>query len=166
MSFTDLHSELIFNIKYHNKEIQESLKKSPNVAYQLTNQLAEFTGSRYNVTLNLHFPDSKKIYDVDDYGTENLGLVIDKFRKRFPIPRETIKEKAIELLGDVKPQDAYMYEGKEGLKLLMGKGRIEILPGSIHLWCKIDENLKKFCDWLMKEVFLTDVNATNSGGSM
>jgi hypothetical protein len=156
MSFSDLHSELLFNLKYHNKEIQESLKKNPNIAYQLVNQLVEFTGSRFNVTLNLHFPDPKKIYDVENYGTENLGLVVDKFRKSFPIPRQLIKQKAIELLGDVTPQDAYMYEGKEGLKILIGEGRIEILPGSMHLWCRIDENLKKFCDWLMQEVFINN----------
>jgi len=160
MSFSHLHSELLFNLKYHNKEIQESLKKNPNNAYQLVNQLVEFTGSRFNVTLNLHFPDPKKIYDVENYGTENLGLVVDKFRKSFPIPRQLIKQKAIEFLGDVTPQDAYMYEGKEGLKILIGEGRIEILPGSMHLWCRIDDNLKKFCDWLMQEVFLN--NTKNS----
>ena len=161
MSFSDLHSELLFNLKYHNKEIQESLKKNPNIAYQLVNQLVEFTGSRFNVILNLHFPDPKKIYDVENYGTENLGLVVDKFRKSFPIPRQLIKQKAIEFLGDVTPQDAYMYEGKEGLKILIGEGRIEILPGSMHLWCRIDENLKKFCDWLMQEVFLINKKTSN-----
>jgi hypothetical protein len=89
---------------------------------------------------------------------ENLGIVVDKFRKRFPIPRDTIKQKAVELLGKVTPQDAYMYEGKEGLKILLPQGRIEILPGSIHLWCRIDENLSKFCDWLMQNVLLSDQN--------
>jgi hypothetical protein len=130
------------------------LKKRPKDAYNLLNQLSEFTGSRHQVVLNLHFPNSKKIYDVESYGTENLGMVVDKFRKTFPIPREIIKQKAIEILGEVTPQDAYMYEGKEGLKILTPQGRIELLPGSIHLWCKIDENLKEFCDWLMQEVFL------------
>jgi len=154
MSFSNLYSDLLFNIKFHDKQIKESLKKNPNLAYQLLNQLSEFTGSRYHVNLNLHFPDSKKIYDVEDYGTENLSMVVDKFRKTFPIPRDSIKQKAVEFLGDVKPQDAYMYEGKEGLKILTPEGRIELLPGSIHLWCKVDENLKQFCDWIMQEVFL------------
>lgn len=154
MSFSNLYSDLLFNIKFHDKQIKESLKKNPNLAYQLLNQLSEFTGSRYHVILNLYFPDSKKIYDVEDYGTENLSMVIDKFRKTFPIPRDIIKQKAVEFLGDVNPQDAYMYEGKEGLKILTPEGRIELLPGSIHLWCKVDENLKQFCDWIMQEVFL------------
>ena len=154
MSFSNLYSDLLFNIKFHDKQIKESLKKNPNLAYQLLNQLSEFTGSRYHVILNLHFPDSKKIYDVENYGTENLSMVVDKFRKTFPIPRDIIKQKAVEFLGEVTPLDAYMYEGKEGLKILTSQGRIELLPGSIHLWCKIDEDLKKFCDWLMQEVFL------------
>jgi hypothetical protein len=154
MSFSNLYSELLFNIKDHKEDIQELLKKRPKDAYNLLNQLSEFTGSRHQVVLNLHFPNSKKIYDVESYGTENLGMVVDKFRKTFAIPREIIKQKAIEILGEVTPQDAYMYEGKEGLKILTPQGRIELLPGSIHLWCKIDENLKEFCDWLMQEVFL------------
>lgn len=60
MSFSKLHSDLLYNLKYHNNEIEQALKKSPNHAYQFANQLAEFTGSRYNVTLNLHFPDPKR----------------------------------------------------------------------------------------------------------
>ena len=161
MSFSHLHSDLLYNLKYHNNDIQQALKKSPNSVYQYVNQLSEFTGSRYNVNLNLHFPDPKKIYDVENYGMENLGLVVDKFRKRFPIPRDTIKQKAVELLGEVTPQDAYMYEGKEGLKILFPQGRIEILPGSIHLWCRIDENLAKFCDWFMQNVLLTNQSDSN-----
>jgi hypothetical protein len=164
MSFSKLYSDLLYNIRYHNNEIQQALKKSPNSAYQYVNQLSEFTGSRYNVNLNLNFPNPKKIYDTEDYGTENLGLVVDKFRKRFPIPRDIIKQKAVELLGnDVSPQDAYMYEGKEGLKIICPQGRIELLPGSIHLWCRIDENLIKFCDWLMQNVLVfNEKNAQES----
>ena len=156
-----MHSDLLYNIKYHNSDIQQALKKSPNTAYQYVNQLSEFTGSRYNVSLNIHFPNPEKIYDVENYGTENLGLVVDKFRKRFPISRDIIKKKAVELLGNVTPQDAYMYEGKEGLKILSPHGRIEILPGSIHIWCRIDENLIKFCDWLMQNVLLTNHSRSN-----
>ena len=160
MSFSKLHSDLLYNIKYHNNDILQALKKNPNSAYQYVNQLSEFTGSQHHVILSLHFPDSKKIYDIENYGMENLGIVVDKFRKRFPIPRDTIKRKAVELLGKVTPQDAYMYEGKEGLKILLPQGRIEILPGSIHLWCRIDENLIKFCDWLMQHVLLTNQNGS------
>src|SRR5688500_18499208 len=154
MSSSNLHSDLLYNLKYHSNEIQQALKKSQNSAYQYVNQLSEFTGSRYNVSLNLHFPDPKKIYDVENYGKENLGQVIDKFRKKFPIPRDIIKQKAMELLGNVTPKDAYMYEWKESIKIISSQGRIEIIQESIHHRCSIDENLIKFCDWLMQQVLL------------
>ncbi|MGI0025013.1 MAG: hypothetical protein ACREA4_07705, partial [Nitrososphaera sp.] len=81
------------------------LQRSPNLAYKKINELAAFTGSRHGVDLQLHFPLADKISDVDSYGTENLGIVVDKFRKTFPVPRDEVKKKAVELLGDsAKPQ--------------------------------------------------------------
>jgi hypothetical protein len=62
---------------------------------------------------------------------------------------------AIEVIGNnVQAHDAYMYEGKEGIKVILEKGRMEILPGSIHLWCKVDdEKIKSYVDWLMQNVY-------------
>jgi hypothetical protein len=126
------------------------------MAYQKVNELALFVGSRHGVNLQLHFLVPSKISDVDSYGTENIGIVIDKFRRTFPIPREMVKQKAVEILGpDAKVQDAYMYEGKEGVKVVMPDGRLEILPGSIHVWCRADERVKKYSDWLMQNVYFT-----------
>ena len=51
------------------------------------------------------------------YGKRDLSLIIDYDRKRFPIDRELIKEKAKEMLGDVQTQDAYMHEDKEGVRV-------------------------------------------------
>jgi hypothetical protein len=125
------------------------------MAYQQVNELAQFVGSHYKVDLQLHFPIPGKICDLDSYGTENISLVIDKFRRVFPIQKETVKQKAIELIGsDAKPKDAYTYEGKEGAKvIIMSKGSIEVLPGSIHFWCKIDNKIRSYGDWMMENVY-------------
>ncbi len=138
-----------------NREALMSIaKKNPRMAYQKVNELALFVGSRYSVDMQLHFPVPAKVSDVDSYGTENVGVVVDKFRRTFPVPRETIKQKAVEMLGGAKAQDAYMYEGKEGVKVVMPDGgRLEILPGSVHLWCQIDDRIKKYADWLMQNVY-------------
>jgi hypothetical protein len=153
--FSDLIKELRSNILANSKNLQRILNKSPNTAYQKVNELASFIGSRYNLSLQLHFPNSKKISDIDSYGTENIGIVVDKFRKTFPITREEVKHMAIEILdNNVEAHDAYMYEGKEGVKIIFENGRIEVLPGSIHLWCKVDdEKLKNYVDWLMQNVY-------------
>jgi hypothetical protein len=146
--------ELKDNIDLNKNLIQRILKKNPNMVYQKINEISLITGSRYNLNLQLHFPDSKKISDIESYGEENIGIVIDKFRRKFPLPRENIKLKAIELMGNIKAQDAYMYEDKEGVKIIFEKGRIEVLPGSCHFWCKIDERVKSYGDWLMSNVYL------------
>ena len=127
------------NIKRNRDSLALALKRrSPNIAYQKVNELAQFVGSHYKVDLQLHFPMPGKISDLDSYGTENISLVVDKFRRVFPIPKETVKQKAVELIGiDAKPKDAYTYEGKEGAKIIMSKGSIEVLPGSMHFGARL-----------------------------
>ena len=64
------------------------------MAYYKLNELSNFVGSRYNLKLEIHFPNSNKVYDIDNYGKENISIIIDKFRKTFPIQRERIKQEA------------------------------------------------------------------------
>lgn len=156
-AFSILMDDLRYSIACNRDVLASALKKSPNLVYQKINELALFVGSRYNVNLQLHFPAPGKISDIGSYGTENVGIVVDKLRKTFPIPREMVKHKAIELLGsEARPQDAYMYEGKEGVKIVMPEGRIEVLPGSVHFWCKIDEKVSSYADWLVENVYFPD----------
>ena len=154
-SFSLMIDDLRHSIESNRGVLSTILEKSPNMAYNKVNELAIFVGSRYGVDLRLHFPVASKISDIDSYGTENIGVVIDKFRRTFSVPREVVKLKAVELLGsDAKPQDAYMYEGKEGVKVIMPNGRIEVLPGSVHFWCKIDHQVRSYADWLMQNVYV------------
>ncbi|MDP8902235.1 MAG: hypothetical protein M3M86_00530 [Thermoproteota archaeon] len=147
--------DLQLNIERNHDVLAVALKRSPNIAYQKVNELAQFVGSHYSVNLQLHFPIPGKISDLDSYGTENISIVVDKFRRLFPVPRELVKQKAVELIGnDAKSKDAYTYEGKEGAKvMLMPKGSIEVLPGSIHFWCKIDGRIRSYGDWMIENVY-------------
>ena len=95
-TFGKILDDFADNAKSNREQLATMLKKSPNLAYLKVNELAAFVGSRYGLDLQLHFPAAGKILDIDSYGTENLGIVVDKFRKNFPIPREQIKVKAIE----------------------------------------------------------------------
>jgi hypothetical protein len=150
ITFSELIEELRSNVEY-NRDVFIALSKNPNLLFKKLTELVSFTGSRHQVTLQVHFPDSKKITEIDSYGTENISVVIDKFQKKFSVPKEDIKRKAVDFLGtDIQIQDAYMYEGKEGLRVIMENGRIEILPGSVHLWCKLDKSVESFVDWLME----------------
>ena len=153
LSFTALLDELKTQLEGKKESFRSMVAKNPQRVYADLNQIAYTVSSKYGVLLQFHFPDARKINDIDSYGNENIGIVIDKHRKRFPIPRDVIKEKAKEFLGEIDARDAYMYEGKEGLKIFLKDGRIDILPGSVHLWCKIDTSIKKFVDWLMLECY-------------
>jgi hypothetical protein len=158
LTFSSLLRDLKSNIDYNRQVLEISLKGSPVRAYQKINEITQSVGSRYRLNLQLHFPDQKKIFLVDSYGTENIGIVFDKHRKRFPIDRQTIKSKAIEMINPATADDAYMYEGKEGVRVNLENGRMEILPGSIHLWCSVtnDVRIREFVDWLFERVYYVD----------
>lgn len=154
MLFSSVMEELRMNIYSNRPIIESSLKKNPALAFYKLNELARFVGRRYNMEIYIHFPDSRKIKDVPSFGTENLGIIIDKSRKKFPILREDIKRKARDMKDFIEAKDAYMYEDKEGVQVSVTSGRLEIQPGMVHLWCKIDRDVISFVDWLMQYVYL------------
>ena len=160
VSFSALMQEFRDNVAQNRDAFASMAKKNPHMAYQKVNELAMLVGSRHDVNLQLHFPVPAKLSDVDSYGTENIGIVVDKFRRTFPIPRESIKQKAIDVLREAQPHDAYMYEGKEGVKVVMREGRLEILPGSIHLWCKVNDQVRTYADWLMENVYFASLTSS------
>jgi len=157
--FSRLIGDLSNNIQSNIEFFKKTVGKNPSLAYFKLNELSKFVGQRYGITLEIHFPEQKKIYDVNNYGTENLSIIIDKFRKSFPLSRSDIKKEALAQFGpDAIVVDAYMYEDKEGVRIKFGSKldkpfRIEILPGSFHLWCSIDKKIEAFCNWLMLNVY-------------
>ena len=157
ITFSTLLQDLRSNIDYNRQVLESSLRTNPGVAYQKVNEITRFVGSRYHLNLQIHFPDHRRLSVIDSYGTENLGIVFDKHRKRFPIQREAVKKKALDLFAASRAEDAYMYEGKEGVRVTFAEGRLEILPGSIHLWCNVEnEGVKDYVDWLFENVYDLD----------
>jgi len=153
MSFKTITKELQDHLKSNLPQIRMILKRSPALAYTKITELGYEVGRKYNVKLLVNFPERGKINDFDSYGKQDLSIIIDQTKKNFPIERSIIKSKAKELFGDVQVQDAYMYEGKEGVKVFFKNGRIDILPHSLHVWCKFSEKVTEFCDWLFVNVY-------------
>ncbi len=156
--FTQILSDLKSNFSMNRQAIISLLNKNIHLAFNTINEITSFVGKRYGLDLQLHFPDSKNIFEINNYGTENIGVIYDKFRKKFPIDRTLIKEKILEILGNVTVIDAYMYEGKEGVRVILNDGRIEIMPGSIHLWCKINPEIISLMNWFIKDIFYVEKN--------
>ena len=153
MSFSAITTELQKTLKSNLPVIRFLLKKNPGMAYTRITELGKDVGKKYDIKLIVNFPHEGKIEDFDSYGTQDLSIIVDQSKTNFPIKRDIIKSKAKEIFGDVKVDDAYMYEGKEGVKIFFDKGRIDILPHSLHIWCKFTQKVTEYCDWLLVNVY-------------
>lgn len=156
MSFSSIVKELQDQLRSNLPQIRFLLKKNPAIAYTKITEIGFVVGKKHNIKLIVNFPQEGKIENFEMYGKQDLSIIIDQTKTNFPISRETIKEKAKELFKDSKTEDAYMYEGKEGVKVFFEKGRIDILPHSLHIWCEFTENVTGFCDWLFVNVYKLD----------
>ena len=153
MIFSELVLDLQEQLKRDLAQIRFLLKKNPATGYARIVEVGKEDGKRYNIKLIVNFPKAGKIEEFDMYGKRDLSLIIDYDRKRFPIDREIIKQKAKEILGDVKTEDAYMYENKEGVRIFTDNWKIDILPHSVHIWTEFDDKVTAFCNWLMENAF-------------
>ena len=153
MIFSELISDLQDALKKDLAQIRFLLKKNPAMGYTRIVEIGKEVGKKYNIKLVVNFPKEGRIEEFEMYGKRDLSLIVDYERKRFPMNREIIKQKALEFLGDVQTEDAYMYENKEGVRVFGKNWKIDILPHSVHIWTEFDEKVTAFCDWLMENAY-------------
>lgn len=153
VSFSQISSRLQEELKSNGPQIRFLLKKSLGLAFTTINEISTNVGKKYNIKVSLNFPERGKIEDYESYGTENIGFVFQRNTKSFSVPRDAIKSKASETLGNVQIQDAYMYEGKEGVRIIDQNYRLDVLPSSLHVWGKINDKIRNFCDWLFENCY-------------
>ena len=100
MIFSELVADLQTGLKKDLAQIRFLLKKNPAMAYTRIVEIGKEVGKTYNIKLIVNFPKQGKIEEFEMYGKRDLSLIIDYDRKRFPIDREIIKQKALEMLGE------------------------------------------------------------------
>ncbi len=155
--FKMITEDLQKTLKSNLPQIRFLLKKNPGMAYKEIGEIGKQVGKKYNIELLVNFPHDGKINDFEMYGKQDLSLIIDMEKKRFPMDRSVIKEKALEILGDIKTEDAYMYEDKEGVRIIFNNNiqdKIDILPHSLHVWYEFTQPVIEFCEWLLENVYL------------
>lgn len=153
MIFSDIVLDLQQQLKKDLALIRFLLKKNPAMGYTKIVEIGKKVGKKYNINLVVNFPKAGRIDEYEMYGKRDLSLIINYEKKRFPIDRNIIKEKAKEVLEDIQIEDAYMYEDKEGVRVFTKDWKIDILPHSVHIWTEFDENVTKFCNWLLENVY-------------
>jgi len=156
--FSDIVLDLQQQLKRELAQIRFLLKKNPAIGYSKIVEIGKNVGKKYNIKLIVNFPKEGRIDEYEMYGKRDLSLIVDYEKKRFPIDRNIIKEKAKEILEDIKIEDAYMYEDKEGVRIFTKDWKIDILPHSVHIWTEFDEKVTKFCDWLLENVYEVKIN--------
>ena len=155
--FKTITEDLQKTLKSNLPQIRFLLKKNPGMAYKEIGEIGKKVGKKYNIELLVNFPHEGKIDNFEMYGKQDLSLIIDMEKKRFPMDRGIIKEKALEILGDIKTEDAYMYEDKEGVRIIFNdniQDKIDILPHSLHIWYEFTQPVTEFCEWLLENVYL------------
>ena len=155
--FKTITEDLQKTLKSNLPQIRFLLKKNPGMAYKEIGEIGKKVGKKYNIELLVNFPHEGKIDNFEMYGKQDLSLIIDMEKKRFPMDRGIIKEKALEILGDIKTEDAYMYEDKEGVRIIFNNNiqdKIDILPHSLHIWYEFTQPVTEFCEWLLENVYL------------
>jgi len=159
MLFATITQDLQKVLKSNLPQIRFILKKNPAMGYTKITELGRQVGQKYQIKLIVNFPQEGKIENFEMYGKRDLSLIIDQSKTKFPIERSIIKQKAKELFGDAKVEDAYMYEDKEGVKVFFDDGRIDVLPHSLHIWCEFTEDVTAYCDWLLENVYQLKLNS-------
>ena len=155
--FKTIIEDLQKTLKSNLPQIRFLLKKNPGIAYKEIGEIGKNVGEKYDIELLVNFPHEGKIENFEMYGKQDLSLIIDMEKKRFPFERGIIKQKAIELLGEIKTEDAYMYEDKEGVRIIFNdniQDKIDILPHSLHIWYEFTQPVTEFCEWLLENVYL------------
>ncbi|HET6517822.1 MAG TPA: hypothetical protein VFG25_06350 [Nitrosopumilaceae archaeon] len=154
MSFRTITEDLQAQLKSNLPQIRLMLKRNPAMAFTKITEIGSGVGKKYGIKLVVNFPEREKINDFDSYGKQDLSIIVDQSKTNFPISRSIIKTKASEIFGnDAEVQDAYMYEQKEGVRVRAENGRIDVLPHSLHIWCKFSDKVSDFCDWLFDNVY-------------
>ena len=98
MIFTELITDLQNELKKELAQIRFLIKKNPGLGYNRIVEIGKEVGKRYNIKLIINFPKEGRIEEYEMYGKRDLSLIVDYERKRFPMDREIIKQKAIEML--------------------------------------------------------------------
>ena len=98
--FKIITEDLQKTLKSNLPQIRFLLKKNPAIAYKEIGEIGKKVGEKYNVELLVNFPHRGKIEKFDMYGKQDLSFIVNMEKKRFPIDRSIIKEKAKEIFGD------------------------------------------------------------------
>src|SRR5256886_16385569 len=104
-------------------------------AYEIINRIYSDVGTKWGVFLHLNFPPGQSNVNSPNLGHRNLTMLVFRDRKKLTNVSESDVKHAFDPLNPTAIDSAGF--GYEGFRVRLSKGRIDCLPGGIHLWCEI-----------------------------
>lgn len=120
-------------------------------AFEVINGIAYEVGQRHRVLLQLNFPPGQKGLSLNTLGHRDLSLIIHHGREKFGGVSEAEVKKIF------LPLEPRSFEpinrDQQGFKVQLSNGRIDCLPGAVHLWCEITPEILDVLDTLFRNVY-------------
>ena len=120
-------------------------------AFEVINGIAYEVGQRHQVLLQLNFPPGQQGPSLNTLGHRDLSLVIHHGREKFEGVSENEVKKIFLPLEPLSLEP--MIRGKDGFKVQVSSGRIDCLPGAVHLWCEITPEILEVLDTLFRKAY-------------
>ena len=132
-------------------QYEDLIQEDTFKAIEIVNQIASEVGRHWGVFIQLNFPPGHHKLTVPGLGHRDLSLLVYRDRKKF----DRVSESEVKLaLGPLNPLsfDSAGF-GYEGFRVRLPGGRIDCLPGGVHLWCEVTPEVLRFLDWLFSKAY-------------
>jgi len=113
--------------------------------------IASDVGTKWGVFLQLNFPPGQSNVSTSNLGHRNLTMLVFRDRKKFANVSESEVKYAFDPLGPTAIDSTGF--GYEGFRVRLSNGRIDCLPGGVHLWCEITPEVLEVLDWLFTNAY-------------
>ena len=120
-------------------------------AYEIINRIASDVGTKWGVFLQLNFPPGQSGLSSSNLGHRNLTILVFRDRKKFADVSESEIKHAFDPLKPTSIDNSGF--GYEGFRVRLSNGRIDCLPGGVHLWCEITPEVLEVLDWLFTNAY-------------
>ena len=140
------------NLELRQSEYANLLNDDDRIrAYEIVNRIASDVGTKWGVFLQLNFPPGQASFRSSDLGHRNLTMLVFRDRKKFTDVSESEVKHAFDPLSPTAVDSAGF--GYEGFRVRLSNGRIDCLPGGVHLWCEITPKILDVLDWLFTNAY-------------
>jgi hypothetical protein len=119
--------------------------------YAIINRIASDVGNKWGVFIQLNFPPGQASFSSSGLGHRNLTMLVFRDRKKFTNVSESEVKHAFDLLKPTAIDNAGF--GYEGFRVKFSDGRIDCLPGGVHLWCEITPQFLEVLDWIFANAY-------------